>query len=177
MSKVLTLRGTFINPDNARITDQQIFTYEGVDLTRGWEVEKAYIWCTSQRGANVSDGQMQCAASIATDTIGSVGFDAICDSNDNRQIGWCTWGYQTRSGSGASDFIAHSGNPSGPVPFVLDPEHVVTQALYLNHYSTTEDTDATSREWSYLVVLRPKKLDPARAILYRIKNVAQDVSN
>lgn len=177
MSRTLTLRGSFVCADNARTIDNQVFIYEGTDLSKGWEVTGAFIWATSQRGTTGADGQLQCAASLATDVVGSIGFDDICDAKDNRQIGWATWGYQSRTGSGASDFIAHSGNPSGPIELVIDPEHIVKNGLWLNMYSTSESGTSPDRTYSYMIVLRPKRLTASQAILHLIKNVAQDVEN
>ena len=75
--------------DNARMVDHEIFRYEANDLTRGWVVEEFYIWPASNRAEiGTADGQYQMCTSLATDTIGSVGFDAICDAADNRQIAW-----------------------------------------------------------------------------------------
>jgi len=174
--KKLSLRGVFEFADNAVSTDNQVFIYEANDLTRGWVVEAAYLWPKTIRVANGNvNGQMQVSASLATDTVGSAGFAEICDAGDNRQIAWINSGYQVRSGG--DDFIANSGNPPGPVPFVVDPEHIVANGLWINATSISDSTSSPVREWNYMVVLRPKRLDPKETILHLIKNVAQDVVN
>lgn len=181
MSKTLSLRGTFSFDDNAMSADNEIFLYEANDLTRGWVVEAAYLWPVSIRAGHGNvNGQMMVAASIATDTITpadptDLDFDQICNASDNRQIGFLNSGYQMRSGGG--DFIANSGNPAGPVPFVIDAEHIVANGLWINAYSTTDSSTSPARDWNYMVVLRPKRLDPKETILHLIKNVAQDFTS
>lgn len=173
----LTLRGTFVVADNARVTDEQIFSYEANDLTRGWILREAYIWPASYRGEiGSADGQYQANASLATDEIGSVGFDEISNVEDNRQVAWCALGFQLRAGP-VSDFLSNSGNGPYPARFVIDPGTVVANGLYLNFYSTSESSTSPDREWNYMVVLEPKKLDPKETILHLIKNYAQDVDN
>ena len=177
MSRTLSLRGQFSMADNARMVDHEIFRYEANDLTRGWVVEEFYIWPASNRAEiGTADGQYQMCTSLATDTIGSVGFDAICDAADTRQIAWVQAGYQLRSSS-VSDFLANSGNAPNPARGVVDPEHVVANGLWINAYSTSDSSTSPVRLWNYMVILRAKKMDPKETILYLIKNVAQDVVN
>jgi len=174
--RTLSLRGSFTLADNARITDHQVFIYEANDLTRGWIVKGAYVWPKTTRASiGTADGQFQLCASIATDTIGSAGFDEICDATDNRQIGWIGSGYQMRASS--DDFLANSGNPSSPDAFTIDPEHVVSNGLWINAYSTTDSSTSPTREWNYMIILQPKKMDPKETILHLIKNFAQDIDN
>ena len=69
MSKILTLRGNFTVADNAILTDKQIFIYEAGDLTKGWEVDSAYIWPRDTRAEiGSADGQYQTNVSLATST-------------------------------------------------------------------------------------------------------------
>lgn len=182
MSKVLTLRGIIKVADNAQSVDNQIFSYEANDLTKGWVVEGAFMWPTTTRaGTGSANGQFQLTASIATDTITPIDptdltFDDFCDADDNRQIGWLGAGYQRRD-SAVGDFLANSGNSPNPAEFIIDPGHILAQGLYLNMYTTSDSTTSPVRDWSYLVILRPKKLDPKETILHLIKNVAQDIAN
>ena len=177
MTKKLTLRGTISFDDNARSTDNQIFRYEANDLTRGWILKEAYFWPSTYRaGIGSSDGQYQINASLATDKIGSAGFDEIMDASDNRQVAFMAAGFQLRDGP-VSDFLSNSGNGPYPSAFVIDPETIVANGLYLNAYSTSESSTSPTRTWNYLVVLEPKKLDPKQTILHLIKNYAQDVEN
>ena len=181
MSKKLSLRGNFLLADNAMLTNHPIFEYEANDLTRGWVVEAAYIWPrTTRASAGTDNGQYQMCASLATDTARILDFEFISDATDNRQIGWCQAGYQSRN-SAIADFIANSGNSPNPAAFVIDPEHVVANGLWLN-FPTVKDgssspTVSPDRTWNYMVILRPKKLDPKETILHLIKNFAQDVDN
>lgn len=177
MTRKLTLRGTITVDDNARSTDNKIFSYEANDLTRGWILESAYFWPSTYRASiGAADGQYQMNASLATDTIGAAGFDEICDASDNRQIAWIASGFQLRDGP-VMDFLSNSGNGPYPAAFVVDPGHVVASSLYLNCYSTSESSTSPERTWNYMIILRPEKLDPKETILHLIKNFAQDVEN
>ena len=182
MSKVLTLRGVISIADNAISADTQVFSYEANDLTRGWVVEAAYMWPTTTRaGTGSAHGQFQLVASIATDTITPIDptdltADMISTAEDNRQIGWLGAGYQRRESS-VSDFLANSGNSPNPAAFTIDPEHIIAKGVWLNMFTTSDSTTSPTRDWSYMVVLRPKKLDPKETILHLIKNVAQDITN
>ena len=180
MTKKLSLRGSFILDDNARLVDLVLFQYEANDLTKGWVVEGAYVWPKQTRAVTGSGGdtQYQACWSLASDTLGydgyAPGFDDLCSSSDNRQIGWLQAGYQHRD-NGSDDFLANSGNGPNPAAFVVDPEHVIANGIWLNGYTTSESGLSPSREWNYMVILRPKKLDPKETILHLIKNVAQDI--
>jgi len=163
--------------DNALAVDQQIFQYEANDLTRGWEIESCYVWPKDVR-ANIgtADSQIMCCFSIATDTIDRAGltFNDVSNAADNRQCGWLEIPYQLRA-SAVADYM--QARTWGPIPFVLDPQTIVVSALYLNCYSTSDDTVSPSRLWNYMVVLRPKKMKPMATILHIIKGKGQDVSS
>jgi hypothetical protein len=178
---LLSLRGSFDLADSALIEDHQIFSYEANDLTRGWELVRAYCWPrTTRADTGSTNGQFQACFSIATDTIGLVGeavpFPDVCNADDNRQCGWLQAGYQRRI-SGVEDFLANSGNGPNPAEFVLDPQTVVVSSLYLNGYTTSDSTSNPPRKWNYMVVLRPKKMNPMQTILHIIKGKGQDVNN
>jgi len=177
MNTLLSLRGSFTLDDNARIVDEQVFQYEANDLTRGWEIERAYMWPRTTRAETGADnGQYQAVFTLATDTIGNVGFDEISNAQDNRQCGWLQAGYQRRQ-SAVADFLANSGNSPNPAEFVLDPQTVVTSSLYLNGYTTSDSSTSPTRQWNYMVVLKPKKMQPMQTILHIIKGKGQDVTN
>jgi len=177
MTTLLSLRGSFTLDDNARIVDEQVFQYEANDLTRGWEIERAYMWPRTTRAETGADnGQYQAVFTLATDTIGNVGFDEISNAQDNRQCGWLQAGYQRRQ-SAVADFLANSGNSPNPAEFVLDPQTVVTSSLYLNGYTTSDSSTSPTRQWNYMVVLKPKKMQPMQTILHIIKGKGQDVTN
>jgi len=173
---VLSLRGSFTMVDNALQYDHKIFSHESNDLTRGWEILAAYVWPRDNRGeTGTADGVLGTCFSIATDTIGRGGlsFDNICDASDNRQCGWLQIGYGARA-SAVSDFLANTGIPN-PAKFVLDPQTIVTNGLWLNSYSTSDSSTSPSREWNYMIVLKPKRLAPMVTLLQMIKSRGQDV--
>ena len=174
--KNLSLRGTIALADNARLNDYQVFTYEAGDLTRAWIVKEFYLWPRDFRAqGTTSDGQFLVCASLATDVIGSTGFDEILNVDDNRQIGWLAKGYNLRNAS--SDFIA---GPTGITPdnaALLDPDHVINNELFINLYTTSDDTNSATRRWNYLVILEPKKISPVEAILQLVKGKAQNIDS
>jgi hypothetical protein len=132
---------------------------------------------TSRAGTGSDHGQYQLCASVATDIVPSaLSFDEVCSAEDNRQIAWLEAGYQRRN-STVGDFLANSGNNPNPAAFTVDPQHVVAKGLWINCYTTSDSSTSPERDWNYMVILRPKKLDPKETILHLIKNVAQDVVN
>lgn len=174
--KLLSLRGTIEAADNARVVDQLIFTYNSPDLTRAWKIDSFYLWPKTVRATSgTADGQFQISASLATDTIGSVGFDDIMNVEDNRQIGWVSRGYNLRD-KGTDDFISA---PTGLMDSqsIQDPDHIVNRNLYLNFYSTSDSTVSPTREYNYLLVLKEMKINENEAILQMVKGVAQDIRN
>jgi hypothetical protein len=178
MTRTLSLRGKITTADNAQVLDHQIFIYEANDLTRGWIVEAAYLWPCTTRVSVGADGGFQACATLTTDTISysGIGFDEMSDATDNRQIGWCNSGYLLRD-SAVTDYLSNQSNPPNPAPFVIDPEHVVANGLFMQFYTTSDYSTAPARDWNYMVILKPKKLDPKETILHLIKNVAQDITN
>jgi len=175
MTKLLSFRGEFELPDGARETDMNIFTYTSPDLTRAWKIESFYLWPKTIRGSSATgDGQFNIAASLATDTIGSVGFADVMSVEDNRQIAWMNKGYNMRNAS--DDFIT---SPTGleDNAALVDPDHIVNRNLYINIYTTSNFTISLTREYNYLLILREVKVSESEAILQMVKGVAQDIIN
>ena len=173
--KVLSLRGNFWMTDNSLQYDHKIFSHESNDLTRGWEILAAYVWPKLNRASiGSADGVLEACFSIATDTIsrGGLTFDNMCDASDNRQVGWLQAGYQIRAAG--TDFLSNTGIPA-PAAFVLDPQTIVTNGLWLNSYSTSDSATSPDREWNYMIILKPKRLAPMVTILQMIKTRGQDV--
>ena len=172
-SRHLTLRGTFTIADKAALGNQKIFEFESNDLTRGWIVEYAYIWCSDPRGAVSSDGQAVYMSGLATDT--SRAPLTTFPASDNRYIGFLVQGSNLRN---SGDFVSFQGSSfADGTRMTIDPDHIVNRELYLNFYSVTDAAQAPEREWSYLVGLSPVKLSPAESVLSMVKSVAQDVDN
>ena len=162
---------------DASMVKKQIFEYEANDLTRGWIVETAYCWPKDTRAASGSaHGHMEFCASLLTDDARYLSFAEVCNANDNRQIGWLQAGYLLRE-DGSDDFLSNGSNPPNPAEFVMDPQHVVVNGLWIQAYGSSDSATNPTREWNYMVILKPKKLDPKETILHFIKNVAQDITN
>ncbi len=163
--------------DAAVLTDYQIFSYEANDLSKGWEITAAYLWPKDMRAEiGGSDGHLANAACLATDVCNYTQANDITNASDNRQCGWIQQGYQMRHSSTA-DFLGTAGGPPVPSAFILDPQTIVSTNLYLNFTSINDFTTNPDREWCYMVILKPKKMNPSDSILQIIKSTAQDVSN
>jgi len=176
MGKVMTLRGQFTIADNARFLNGQIFSYEANNLTRGWKVNNFYWWPATLRGeTGTGDGQFMVAATLYTDNTGNIGFEDISGCDDNRAIAWVQRGYNRRQ-SAIGDFIT-TPTGLGDNRALLDPDHIVNNALFINAYSTSDSTTSPERLYNYYVELEEIKLTPAQAILAIIKGKAQDVEN
>jgi hypothetical protein len=176
MGKILTFRGTMTAADNARILDHEVFKYEGPDLTKAWKVKEFYLWPKTIRAETGStEGQWVLASSLATDVLGSVGFDSIMSTEDNRQIAWVNKGYFHRD-SPIGDFLT---GVTGlfDTKGVVDPGHIVNNGLYINMYTTSDSTTSPTRDYNYLIVLEEVKISENEAILQLIKGVAQDIDN
>jgi len=174
--KKLSLRGSFTLDDNARMVDHEIFSYEANDLTRGWEIESAHVWVRESRAATGSaSGMLQATFSLATDLVGTLGFEDLCSAEDNRMCGWIQAGYRRRD-SPVNDFITNQGG-AWPASFIIDPQTVVVSSLYINGATISDSSTSPSRLWNYMVVLKPRKMQPMQTILHIIKGKAQDVDN
>lgn len=175
MSKLLSFRGEIDCSDNALSKNNEIFSYNSPDLTRAWKVKSFYLWPKTIRASiGTGDGQQVMSASLATDILGSVGFDDICSVQDNRQIGWIVKGYNMRAAS--TDFIA---SPTGLEDngAILDPDHIVNRNLYINMTMASDSTTSPIRAYNYLLILESVKINENEAILQMVKGVAQDIRN
>ena len=174
MTRQLTFRGSIDVADNARSTNNKIFAYESSDLTRAWKVKEYYIWPESIRAISGGDGQFMVCSSVATDTIDPDGFDDVVTVNDNRQIGWMMKGYNLRDA--ATDFI------TGPTGLqdnraIIDPDHIINRHLYINLYSTSDNSASPIRRYNYIIILEPMKISENEAILQLVKGVAQNITS
>ncbi|GAI79564.1 unnamed protein product [marine sediment metagenome] len=174
--KLLSFRGNIESQDNARTSNQQIFSYNSPDLTRAWKVKSFYLWPKTVRAETGTEfGQMVVCASLATDEIGSPAFADIMDVTDNRQIGWISSGYNRRNAA-VSDFLTR---PTGieDSAALMDPDHIVNRNLYINMYTTSDSTTSPIRLYNYLLILEEVKITENEAILQIVKGVAQDIRN
>jgi hypothetical protein len=177
MKRLLSFRGNLTAiADNARSLDNEIFTYQSSDLTRAWKVKSFYLWPATVRAeTGTGDGQFMLNVSLATDEVGSLGFDLISNVQDNRQIGWIAKGYNRRN-SAIGDFLT---GPTGLADnaALMDPDHIVNRNLYINMYTTSDSTTSPERDYNYLLILEEVKISENEAILQLVKGVAQDIDN
>ena len=180
MGKIMTLRGVpDPTADNGRYLNFQIFSFEAKVLERGWIVRDFYFWPADIRADTGStEGQFQLSATLTTDTIDASlgGFGDLASVRDNRTIAWMQKGYNLRD-SAISDFITSPTGLYYDNKAVIDPDHVVNDALYINYFSTSDSTTSPQRVYNYMVVLEEIKLTPAKAILSLLKGKGQDLDN
>lgn len=174
----LTLRGTIpITLDGLSDVGNphRIFSYEDNDLTKGWRIKEAYVWCTTSRADfGSSTGQFLMQTALHTDS----GLDyqqwGQFGAFDNRIIGWLNQSFNERAGN----FPSNVGSSfSTATKMVIDPNHVIARDLFLSFQSRSDGGDSPSMDWSYMVVLEPMKMNPSETILSIIKSVAQDIDN
>lgn len=180
MGRLMTLRGTTPDTaDNGRYLNFQIFSFEANILEKGWIVKEFYFWPADVRADTGStSGQFQIAATLSTDEIpsGLGGFGDLGSCSDNRTFAWMQKGYNRRD-SAITDFITSPTGLYYDNKGIVDPDHVVNDALYINYFSTSDSTTSPNRKYNYMVVLEEIKLTPARAILSLLKGKGQDLEN
>ena len=60
---------------------------------------------------------------------------------------------------------------------IMDPDHIVNRNLYINIYTTSDNTTSPERDYNYLLILKEVKVSESEAILQMVKGVAQDIRN
>ena len=174
----LTLRGTIpITLDALSDTGNphRIFSYEDNDLTKGWRIKEAYVWCSTVRADFGDDlGQFLMQTALHTDSGLDMADWGQWGAFDNRIIGWSNQSFNERAGN----FLSNVGSSfSTATRMIVDPNHVVARDLFLSFQSRSDGADAPVLDWSYMIVLEPMKMNPSETILSIIKSVAQDIDN
>lgn len=170
-----SLRGKVEVSDNAVTANHLVFDYVSPDRTRAWKVVEASVWPVDWWGvALANDGFMICCSSLATDT-GKFNQNQIVDPTDNRSFAWGQQTYNTREAAAATDFICPNSTALGNMRMLVDPDHLITKALYIN-IATTCDVDVSQvREWGWCIVLEERKVSPAQSVFQQIKGIGQDI--
>jgi hypothetical protein len=179
VGKIMTLRGELELTDNARSVNNQVFSFEANILEKGWKVKDFYFWPAQLRALTGStEGQLSIAATLATDSLDAAlaSFERISSVKDNRFMAWVQKGYNLRD-SPVHDFISSPTGLYHDNQAIIDPDHVVNDALFINMYSTSDSSTSPTRLYNYMIVLEEMKLTPAQAILSLVKGKAQDVPN
>lgn len=174
----MTLRGEIDLTDNARETNIQVFSFEANVLEKGWKVKDFYFWPAQLRAeTGTTEGQLSIAATLATDTIPTAlaRFENISSVRFNRFFAWVQKGYNLRAGT--NDFLSSPTGLYHDNQAIIDPDHIVNDALFINCYSTSDSTVSPIRKYNYMIVLEEMRLTPAEAILSLVKGKAQDVPN
>ncbi len=172
--RTLSLRGTFELADHARIVDHQIFQYESPARNIGWRITGAWIWPETVAENTAGDHQATMTANLATDTQGNPG--GLMSVDDNRQCAWAYNAYYIRA-DGANEFLNPIGLGLPDQRFLIDPDTVVTNALYINAWMYSEAADSPERTWNYMVTLESMSITPSESILQQLKGIGQDIDN
>lgn len=171
---IKTLRGTITLDDSDGVKqDQLIFNYESHDRTRGWRVTEAYLWPATSTTSTSGDDQQNIRAVLATDVLGRIN-DDLLDISDTRKFGFLNQQYLFRNAT--TDFQNPNGQSIPDSNFLIDPDTIVTNAVYLTAMSTEDGVATNVRKWSYLVVMKPLTISPEESILQQLKGIGQDVS-
>lgn len=171
---IKTLRGTVTLDDSEGITrDNLIFQYESHDRTRGWRVTEAYLWPASSTTSVVGDDMQNIRAILATDQLGRI-TDNLLDISDTRKFGFLNQQYLLRNAT--TDFQTPNGQSIRDSAFLIDPDTIITNAVYLTVKSFEDGVATNVRNWSYLVIMKPLKISPEESILQQLKGIGQDVS-
>ena len=169
--KTLSLRGTISLTDSRTSLDNEIFTFESPDRTTAWRITKAWFWPKTVLGNTSGDHQFVTTAWLSTDTMSGV---EEMDVNDNRACAWSYNGYYAR-GDNTDEFLVPMGSPLPEAGFIIDPNTVVTNQLFLSAVSYAEHAQAVVREYNYMVVLESMNISPTESILQQLKGIGQDV--
>ena len=168
-----SLRGKVEVSDNAVTANHLVFDYTSPDRTRAWKVLRAYVWPVDWWNVTLADdGFMSCVASLATDS-GKFNQNDLADPTDNRLFAWAQQTYNTRDAS--NNFITPNGVSLGNMEMLVDPDHLITQQLYIN-IGTQCDIDVSKvRNWGWLIVLEDRKVTAAQSVFQQIKGIGQDI--
>lgn len=169
--RTLSLRGVVSCTDNNRNVDHEIFNYESPARDTGWRITGAWLWPKTVEGNTSGDHQYTVISALATDTIR---FWTEMDASDNRQCGWLYTGYYARADNTA-EMLVPIGTSLPQQRFLIDPDTVVTNALYIDLATLAEHTQAVVREFNYLVTLESMPILPAESILQQLKGIGQDI--
>lgn len=168
-----SLRGKVEVSDNSVKANHLVFDYTSPDRTRAWKVIRAYVWPVDWWNVTLADdGFMTCVAALATDS-GKFNQNELTDPTDNRLFAWGQQTYNTRNAT--NDFITPNGVALGNMEMLVDPDHLITQQLYINIGSQCDIDVSQVREWGWLIVLEDRKVTAAQSVFQQIKGIGQDI--
>lgn len=176
MGRRLTLRGLYELDDNELGNPQLLFDYVSPDRTRAWKVIRAAFWPKTWKAEiGTADGQMLVCACLSTDDMTITKTQHMQDVSDNRQIAWAQHLYNIRA-SPVADYIGLNGAMIGALDdFVVDPDHVVVNELWLTLASLSDSSTSPTREYNYLITLEEITITPSESVLQQIKGIGQNI--
>jgi len=168
MGRIHTLRGTIVSSDEIILPPQLIFDYASADQSRAWKVIDICFFPVNTKHGSLERSAMSAHNfQLATD----LGFDQErMDASENRTFAWET--------------ITLDNSVTAPVLITafaastscVDPDHLITDQLYLSYIAQTVATEATvDFEWSYMIRLEAMKISSSESILQAIKGKGQEV--
>ena len=144
-TRLRSLRGSIL-VDGAGIKEQLII--DDGRINHGLKILSFQMW------AKTSENNMGIDAHLAL--AKKPNHVDILDAGDNRQIAWCSGGYD----NGIITMTYRS---------IIDPDHVVNRDLFIN-------ADASDGLWSYLIVCEEYDLSDDEAIVQIVKETSQNTT-
>lgn len=173
MPRIFSMRGKLTVIDNQVTVNHPVFSYSSPDRTRAWKVTSAYVWPVDTDVVHADDGFMLCKGALATDT-GKFNAPNLSDPTENRFFAWCQQTYNTRNG--ATDFVCPNGVPLGSMTFLVDPDTIITNDIFINIATRTDVDVNNSRDWGYLIILEEQKITPVQSLFQQLKGIGQDIA-
>jgi len=94
---------------------------------------------------------------------------------DNRTIGWGLTDYGNRDNVSADWIMPHGAAPDMGNNLVLDPDRLVTSALYIATFAVIEGaTTIGPFEMGYCIELEEMTITPIQSLFQQIKGMGQD---
>ncbi len=175
MMPLKTLRGVITMDDNdGESFNNLIFNFESLNRKRAWRIKEAYLWPATATTSVSADDQMMVQANLATDNI-RANIDNVLNISDTRLFGFLYSQYLLRE-DGSADFLVPNGFGIRDSQFLLDPDTIVTNQLYLNARTDSDSVSSNLRKWSYLIVMESLSISPEESILQQLKGIGQDIS-
>ena len=177
MGRTFTMRGKFSVADNALTNNGygiNIFDYVSPDRKKAWKVSRAWLWPITVRGEiGGSNGQYIANAALGTEDIQLVDFSTIPDVTENRFIAWSNQTYQIQNAG--SDFLQSRNGTPDSYEFIVDPDRMVVQQLFLWFSTTSSSATRAVRGWAFIVEVGQMKGTAWESVFQQIKGMGQDL--
>jgi len=191
MGRIMSLRGTVPLTVGSLSSYgaaglHQIFEYESPNRKRAWKVKKAVMWIQEALvGSGAADARALLQTALTTDgyfqetkitnATTARRWERAIGPGDNRTIGWGLTDYGNRDNVSADWIMPHGAAPDMGNNLVLDPDRLVTSALYIATFAVIEGaTTIGPFEMGYCIELEEMTITPIQSLFQQIKGMGQD---